>query len=549
VLRVGSTRVYAYGDAYRAGAVFVGSDRMSESLYPSLAVRDNLSARVLDRVSRLGVIRHSAERKMAEAEVERFGIRLQSVDQPVSSLSGGNQQKVALSKSLATRPVILLVDEPTQGVDVRSRADIYRMLRSAANESQGVVICSSEASELVGLCDRIVVVSRGAVVAELAGEGATEEEIVAAFTTVDDRRESGAATTDRAGPVKAPARAGRFARLRRWAALHQGSLRAAVLVVLLVAIGAYAQAANSTFDTTASLYNILLVAAPLAYASVAEFLVVLVGGIDVSVGGVMALTVVVISFLAQNGSAVWLLPIMLLVAIGIGGLAGAGNATLIEGAMLSPVIATIATLSVFTGLALTLRPTAAGSLSLSLTQALTRQAWIFTAPLLVLIGLLVVGDFLLRRTGTGLTVRAVGLQPLFSSRLGIPVRTVRFLAYVTGGAVAGIAGLALAAQVGTGDSTVGSGFVILAIAAPVLGGASLAGGRGSFIGCLLGAVLLALLESLSTILSITNAANYLLTGGLLILGLMAYSNAGTELRNATRGLGRRLAARLTGIGR
>src|SRR5260370_10314754 len=113
-------------------------------------------------------------------------MRVGSAEDPVTSLSGGNQQKVALGRVLATEPDVLLIDEPTQGVDVRSRIDIYHMLRDSAERGLAVALVSSDASELAGLCDRVIVASRGVIVAELAGGAAPRARSVRAVP-VDER--------------------------------------------------------------------------------------------------------------------------------------------------------------------------------------------------------------------------------------------------------------------------------------------------------------------------------------------------------------------------
>ena len=230
------------------------------------------------------------------------------------------------------------------------------------------------------------------------------------------------------------------------------------------------------------------------------------------------------------------------VALGFGILLGAANASLIEIARISPVIATIATLAILQGIGLMLRPTAGGSISLSLTDALTRHVWIFPWALVILAVLFVVADWSMRSSGHGLRVRAVGLNPQFAYRLGVNAPRLRTLSYVGCAVGAAVAGIILAGQVGTGDSTVGNSYTLLAIAAPVLGGASLLGGYGSFVGCLLGAVVLALVQTLPTTLGLNDAASYLLTGGLTLLALLIYTSGATvAVRAAARSVKRTVA--------
>ena len=545
-------RLGTYGDSIRAGVVFLSGDRRTESLFRPLAIRENLVIGMLGKFSRLGVVSWQEERALVKETVKKLGIRLGSPEDLVTSLSGGNQQKVALGRVLATEPDVLLIDEPTQGVDVRSRMDIYRILRESARDGLAVAIVSSDAGELAGLCDRVIVVSRGAIVAEIPGAEATEDRIVHAFVDAGHANRDAEAATETAAtvaaalapvvaPVLTPVRSVAGA-VRRFASGHVDAARLVLLTLLMLGLGAYAQSQTSTFLTRDSLYNVFLLAAPLAAVAAAQFVVLFVGGIDISVGAAMGVQVAIMSFVVQSGSLGGSLLISLGVAIGFGIALGAVNAFLIEVTKISPVIATIATLGILQGVGLMLRPTAAGTINLSLTDALTRQVWIFPAPLIALAVIFVIADWAMRSSGYGLRVRAVGMNPQFAYRLGVNAPRLRTLSYVVCAVVAAVGGIVLAGQVGTGDSTVGNSYTLLAIAAPVLGGASLAGGYGSFLGCLLGAVVLALAQTLPTTLGLDDAASYLLTGILTVTALLIYTTgAVAAIRAAVRALTRNLA--------
>ena len=550
LLAADGKRLETYGDSMRAGVVFLSGDRHTESLFRPLAIRENLVVGMLGEFSRLGVVSWQREKESVRNTVRKLGIRLGSPEDLITSLSGGNQQKVALGRVLAGDPDVLLIDEPTQGVDVRSRMDIYRILRESARAGLAVAIVSSDAGELAGLCDRVVVVSRGAIVAEIPGAEATEDRIVLAFAGVgheDGERAAlaAAASAPLAAAVAAvaPAPVARaVGAVRRFARNHIDAARLLLLVLLIVGLGAYAQSQSSLFLSKDNLYNVFLLAAPLAAVAAAQFVVLFVGGIDISVGAAMGVQVAIMSYVVQGGSLGGSLLISLGVAIGFGIVLGTVNSILIEFAKISPVIATIATLGILQGLGLMLRPTAAGSIALPLTDALTRQVWIFPAPLIAFAGLFVVADWVMRSSGIGLRVRAVGMNPQFAYRLGVNAPRLRTLSYIFCAIAAAVAGIVLAGQVGTGDSTVGNSYTLLAIAAPVLGGASLAGGYGSFVGCLLGAVVLALAQTLPTTLGLDDAASYLLTGGLTVIALLVYTTgAVTALRAALRALARNLS--------
>jgi ribose transport system ATP-binding protein len=166
----------------RAGVVLLSGDRAGESLFPVLSVRVNATIQVLRRLGRWGVLNRRRERRTINGLVERLGIRMASLEQPVQSLSGGNQQKVSLTRPFLRGNVsVILAEEPTQGVDVAARFDIYDALREKAKEGVAIVVKSSDPLELAGLCDRVVVMSRGRIVDEISGDELGERRIVEAI--------------------------------------------------------------------------------------------------------------------------------------------------------------------------------------------------------------------------------------------------------------------------------------------------------------------------------------------------------------------------------
>jgi ribose transport system ATP-binding protein len=168
--------------ALRAGVVLLSGDRAGESLFPVLSVRANTTIQILRRLGRFGVIRLRRERRTVSDLAGRLRIRMASMEQPVQSLSGGNQQKVSLTRPFLRGEVkVILADEPTQGVDVGARFDIYDALREKANEGVAVVLKSSDPLELAGLCDRVVVMSRGKIVDEIQSADLGERRIVEAI--------------------------------------------------------------------------------------------------------------------------------------------------------------------------------------------------------------------------------------------------------------------------------------------------------------------------------------------------------------------------------
>jgi ribose transport system ATP-binding protein len=168
--------------ALRAGVVLLSGDRTTESLFPVLSVRTNTTIQVLRSLGRLGLLRRRREGRTVSDMARRLRIRMASIEQPVQSLSGGNQQKVSLTRPFLRGDVkVILADEPTQGVDVGARFDIYGALRAKANDGVALIVKSSDPLELAGLCDRVVVMSRGRIVDEIQGDELGERRIVEAI--------------------------------------------------------------------------------------------------------------------------------------------------------------------------------------------------------------------------------------------------------------------------------------------------------------------------------------------------------------------------------
>jgi ABC-type sugar transport system ATPase subunit len=172
--------------AIQAGVAMVPEDRKVQSLFMGMKTVHNMSIAQLPRMARRSIIAGSAERDTAELFVKKLDIRLASIDHPVSSLSGGNQQKTVLARWLATNPKLLILDEPTHGVDVGAKAEIYDLMRDLARSGMGIILISSELPEIMVLAHRIVVMHEGRITSIIAREDATEERLMAYATGLAD---------------------------------------------------------------------------------------------------------------------------------------------------------------------------------------------------------------------------------------------------------------------------------------------------------------------------------------------------------------------------
>ncbi|MEV0535411.1 sugar ABC transporter ATP-binding protein [Kitasatospora sp. NPDC050463] len=179
------------GAVIRAGLGLAPEERKAQALFLHRSIRDNTSLVVLERLRRFRFVRRAAERDLAQQYTDRLRVRTPSIEHEVRKLSGGNQQKVVLARWLARKPKVLILDEPTRGIDVGAKAEIYQIIADLAAEGVAVLVISSELPEVLGLADRVLVMQNGHITGELSRAEASEEAILNLamaddLTTTDD---------------------------------------------------------------------------------------------------------------------------------------------------------------------------------------------------------------------------------------------------------------------------------------------------------------------------------------------------------------------------
>lgn len=164
--------------AIESGIVYLTEERKALGLFPEMTIQDNIIAANLKRLTTSGFYDRGKAKKLAIELKDNLRIASYSIEQRVVNLSGGNQQKVMIAKWLAINPDVLIVDEPTHGIDIGAKSEIYEILKSLAAEGKGIIMISSELPELIGLCDKILILKKGTIAGELMGENRTEEKIM-----------------------------------------------------------------------------------------------------------------------------------------------------------------------------------------------------------------------------------------------------------------------------------------------------------------------------------------------------------------------------------
>ncbi len=501
------------GTFRKAGIGFVSDDRHAEGVFLNLTLRENLGLGFLNAISRWGVIDRTEEAVRAKDITEHLRIRAASIESKLFELSGGNQQKVLFGREISAQPKVLLVDEPTKGVDIGARSEIYQRLRAIADQGVAVLVSSSDGIELEGICDRVLIFARGRIVNELTGAAVTDAAITEANLTATVSRAS------KAPAVSADPRWRRF-----YASDHFPAL---VLAVLTLIILGGTQALNGYFLSAFSIKSILNFFSILGFLSSAQLATVLVGAIDLSIGPLAGLCVVLASFLAPDGVAGGPLAagliLILLFTVGFGLMQG----MLITSLRLPAIVVTIATFIGLQGVSLLLRPIAEGIIDDAISNAFQFPigVWFLSVGLVLTLVMVIGAEWLLYRTAFGRTFRAVGSSPIASHRLGIDSQRLTWLAFVISGLLTGIGGLMLAGQVGIGSPSTGTDYTLMSITVVVLGGASVAGGRGSFISTLLGAALVQATSSASSYINANSSVHYTVIGTLTVLAAIFFSLA------------------------
>jgi rhamnose transport system ATP-binding protein len=168
-----------------AGVAYLPEDRHQQGLVLDFSIAHNVTLPILPRLFPRLFVRESRERSVGDGYATRLDVRMTGVDQPASALSGGNQQKVVLAKWLATEPHILILDEPTRGIDIGAKVEVHRIISELAASGLGIILISSDLPEVLAMSDRIIVLHEGRISAEIARADATEETVMYAATAQD----------------------------------------------------------------------------------------------------------------------------------------------------------------------------------------------------------------------------------------------------------------------------------------------------------------------------------------------------------------------------
>ena len=341
--------------AVRHGLGLAPEERKSQALLLDESVLRNVSLSTLPRYSRLGWMNRRRERQDVTKAVESLQVRPDDPTRLARTLSGGNQQKVVLARWLLGGSKLLLLDEPTRGVDVGARSEIYGLIRALADDGVGVLLVSSEVPEVLGLSDRVLVMRDGSVIHEAAADGhrrvAGPRHDHGRERRVSEPRRAPTPTDEQARVEAAAEHAAQGSGPARGVRNHPAIapfLRNLGLVLVLIVLAIIGTATSDNFLTSDNIRNILVSSSVIGVVTVGMTFVIIGGGIDLSVGALVALASVWATTLRPRPTGPW---VMILCALLVGTAVGLINGAFIAYGHLVPFIVTLAMMVSARGLA------------------------------------------------------------------------------------------------------------------------------------------------------------------------------------------------------
>src|SRR5258708_29876610 len=452
------------------------------------------------------------------------------VEQTTNTLSGGNQQKVLIGKWLIPAPRVLILDEPTRGVDVGAKAEIHRIISHLAAEGIDVMLISDDAQEVIGMADRILVLRGGRIVAE-TGWASFDREAMLLSAAQEARDEDNRATAP-------PSPAG-----TKWSVVGSGGLlekllriRELGLVLALILIGLGVTLREPRFLQSANLEQVALSATLVCIVALGEALVIIARQIDLSVGAIVATSAFI--------SAGWLehhpnesILFVLLLGCAVGGALGVVNGLVVTAFRIPAIVATLGTLAMYRGGVIVL---AAGrqisATVLPDTYGDIARLHVAGVPLLVWLAVLFTFAFGLaaRFTRTGRNLYALGSNQESARFAGISEQRHIALVFILSGLLCGLVGVLWGSRFGTVDAVIAPDLHLQAISAVVVGGVSIFGGSGSVYGAALGAVIFAVLQNGVQLLGINRFWLQAVVGAAILVTVGFYSHLARRAEQVER---------------
>ena len=492
-------------EAISRGMMLVSEDRKLEGLFLNEPVQLNMSVSSLPKRTKAGFINKKDE---YDQTIEASGwVSLDSarIKSPVKFLSGGNQQKVVIGKTLLVDADVILLDEPTRGVDVGARQDIYDIIDGFAKEGKAIILVSSDWDELLTFADRVIVMSERAMTGELTGEDITQEKIMHLCTIASHAE----------GETEGKLKTGWPVVLKKMISNNAFLMGLASLVLFIVGIIAF-----PAFRSTFNLRSLVWQAFMLIPLTLGQLTVIISGGIDLSMSATMAM-VGVLGLTIMLGGPEMLIP-GIIAMLGMGLLIGILNASLIVKGKLNSFIATLGVGIVLQGIALIITPRPLSPSPDVFRNIASRQFMALPIVLYIAIAIVTVFWILLKKRPIGRRFFAVGENPTAARWSGLHVNSTHYFAYIICSLMTVVAAMYMLGRSGGADPMADPRRMLDAIAYSLIGGATFSGGKGSIPGSLLAVSFMVILMNILTHAGMPVFSQDVLRGVLLLVIIVMY---------------------------
>jgi rhamnose transport system ATP-binding protein len=511
-------------DAMKLGISLLPEDRHQQGLVLPFSIRANATLPILRTLAnRFGLVDRHKESQIAKQFSQRMHVVATGVEQITSNLSGGNQQKVLLAKWLIPAPKVLILDEPTRGVDVGAIAEIHRIVSQLATQGMAIILISDDAQEVIGMADRILVFRGGRVVAEVPRDSFNREAIQLAAAHAVRGAERIAPTSDELSdtqkqrPAERATASGALEKLLR--------IRELCLVLALLVICAGVTAREYRFLQPSNLQQVALSAILVGIVALGEALVIIARQIDLSIGAMVAMSAFISAdWLESHPQSSIFLILLLGCAIGLG--LGLFNALLVAILRIPAIVATLGTLAIYRGgvivlaggrqISATSLPDNYGDIARMHLAGMPLLVWL-AAVLTIALGLAA------RFTQTGRNLYALGSNPEGARLAGISEAKHVAVVFILSGLLSGLVGVLWGSRFGTVDAVLAPDLQLQAISAVVVGGVSIFGGSGSVYGAAIGAVIFAVLQNGVQLLGINQFWLQAVIGAAILGTVLFYS--------------------------
>lgn len=473
---------------------YVSGDRTKEGVFPLWDIRNNILIANLDRVKGKILLNKKECDDSANYWYDKLKFRAEGIESNIMSLSGGNQQKALIARGIASEADIIILNDPTAGVDIGTKQDIYALLDEVKRMGKAVILYSTEDAE-IEICDRAYIMHEGAITEELKGEDITVSNIVkASFKKVEKREKT----------EKKNSLIGRLL-----------TSRIALPLLTMLLIFAANVANNPNMMSYMGLRMKLNSTLPLIFASLGQMFIILSGDCDMGNGYSIALVNVIVGVLLTGNPLVGIVGLLIFIV------AYMGMAALIHLRNIPAIVVTLGAQFVWYGIALIICPTPGGKCPELISNILRIQTPVVPLPIIiaVLAGLLC--WFILYRSRYGMVMRGIGNNPNSVERSGWNYLTAKMTNYGMAGLMVVLAGMTFTASCNGADANSSVNYCMLSIATVILGGCEMAGGIVEPAGVVIAAIAMNLINSLLTAMKVNSNYQTAIIG-LILIAVLAF---------------------------